>query len=49
MTKDVTIIFRIKIIAQWLLLIAILALCAWLIWCSRLGWLMIWVLIGGEL
>ena len=47
MTKDITHIVRIKLIAQWLLFVGILALCAWLIWIGRVGWLMIWALVGG--
>ena len=47
MTRDVTIRCRIKLIAQWLLFLGILALCALLIWIGRVGWLIIWVLMGG--
>lgn len=47
MTKDITRRVRIRKILEWLLLIGILVLCAWLIWIGRVGWLVIWWLIGG--
>jgi len=46
MTKDIA---RLKKITLFLLLAALVVFTAWLIWIGRVGWLVIWWLIGGGL